>query len=292
MGQNRGAELKLIRTTQDFVLWRSQAQGSVGFVPTMGNLHAGHLSLLNSSLTEHPVSVLSIFVNPTQFTEASDYNRYPRTLESDCALAQGLLNQHPGRQLVIWAPANPEEIYPPGFSTTVSVPGLDGFLEGEFRPGHFTGMATVVYLLLHTVRPQTAYFGRKDYQQYRIVKRMARDLGLPVRIKGLPIVRDDHGLALSSRNQFLSLEERTHALQLYRTLDEMRRLLGGDAKRAQLARDWARHEMQRDPRWQYLEVREARTLGLELPAKGKAVFLGLLKVGSVRLLDNLEGELA
>lgn len=257
----------------------------------MGNLHLGHLSLLESSLKDHPVSVLSIFVNPTQFNEASDFNRYPRTLESDCKLANDLLHQHPGRELIVYAPNDPKEIYPDGFSTVVSVPALSKDLEAEFRPGHFEGMSTVVYLLLHLVKPQTAYFGRKDYQQYRIVKRMARDLGLPVHIKGMAIIRAEDGLALSSRNQFLKGKEREEALELHRSLQHMKRLLAETSRNAELARQWAQELMKKDSRWQYLEIREARNLGKEIPSKGKVVILGLLKVGDVRLLDNLELEL-
>lgn len=263
----------------------------VGFVPTMGNLHAGHISLLEASLKDHPVSVLSIFVNPTQFGANDDFAKYPRTLEQDKSLVEKLLQQYPGKTVAIFAPTSSEEIYPPGFATVIKVPALDGFLEGSFRPGHFEGVATVVYLLFSLVKPRTAYFGRKDYQQYRVIKRMARDLELPIHVKGLSIVRDENGLALSSRNQYLSKDEKDSALHLYRTLFEAKRLLAGEANRVDGVRKWIATEMGKDPRWQYLEVREARTLSETLPKKGKAVILGVLKVGSVRLLDNLEMEL-
>lgn len=282
--------MKIIRTTQDFITWRSTVKQSIGFVPTMGNLHEGHMSLLEASLQEHPVSVLSVFVNPKQFNESSDFQRYPRTLEQDAALCAALLGQHKGRDLVIYAPADPSEIYPPGFASVVSVPTLGEEFEGEFRPGHFEGMATVVYLLLHTVRPQAAYFGRKDYQQYRIVKRMARDLGLPVHIKGMPIIRAEDGLALSSRNQFLKGDERSEALKLPQTLQHLARLIAGSSANVERASAHAREVMSSDSRWQYLAIREARHLSKDIPARGKLVILGLLKVGSVRLLDNLEVE--
>lgn len=288
MGRARESELKILRTTQELRQWRHERGEDVGFVPTMGNLHAGHMSLLGSSLQEHESSVLSIFVNPTQFGEKDDFARYPRTLDADAQLAQQLLNKYPHRQLVIFAPASPEEIYPEGFSTVVSVPKLDGFLEGKFRPGHFDGVATVVYLLFQLVKPRVAYFGRKDYQQYRVIKRMARDLEMPVRVKGMPIIRDEHGLALSSRNQFLKPEERKAALHLIHTLEEARRRLGGEARNVPATREWMEQQLSQDARWQYLEIREARTLSETIHAKNKVVFLGLLKLGTVRLLDNLE----
>ena len=283
--------MKILRSTADFIEWRHLQGEDIGFVPTMGNLHAGHISLLETSLKEHATSVLSIFVNPTQFGPADDFDRYPRTLDADAKLAEAALKKYPGKQLVIFAPAAPSEIYPPGFGSAISVPSLDGFLEGALRPGHFTGVATVVYLLLSLVKPRSAYFGRNDYQQYRVIKRMVRDLALPVRVKGMPIVRDEHGLALSSRNQYLSTDERQTALHLIRTLKEAERRLGGESKNAPQVRSWMQKQMNEDSRWQYLEVREARGLGENLPAKGKVVFLAVLKVGPVRLLDNLEVEL-
>lgn len=283
--------MRLIRTAQELQQWRIGVSDDVGFVPTMGNLHQGHMSLLEASLRERQTSVLSIFVNPTQFGPNDDFARYPRTLEHDCQLATELLKKYPNRDLVIFAPADPTEIYPEGFSTEVSVPALDGFLEGAARPGHFTGVATVVYLLFQLVKPRTAYFGRKDYQQYRVIKRMARDLGLAIHVKGLPIIRDEQGLALSSRNQYLEASERELALHISRTLKDAALRLGGRAANAASVRAWLSSLVASDPRWNYLELRDARTLKEHLPQTGRAVFLGVLKVGSVRLLDNLEVEL-
>jgi pantoate--beta-alanine ligase len=283
--------MKLLRTTTELINWRHGETRSVGFVPTMGNLHEGHISLLEAALKEHPVAVLSIFVNPTQFGPTEDFTRYPRTLDQDLAHVVALMTRHPGREVVVYAPADPAEVYPAGFATVVAVPALSHFLEGAIRPGHFEGVATVVYLLFQLVKPRTAYFGRKDYQQYRVVKRMARDLGLAIHVKGLAIVRSAEGLALSSRNQYLSEAERVDALILVRTLRDMQQRLGGTAANAPAVRAWASEILAHDPRWQYLEVREARHLGEDLPRKGKVVFLGVLKLGAVRLLDNIEGEL-
>lgn len=257
----------------------------------MGNLHSGHLSLTEASLKDHKTSVVSIFVNPTQFGPQDDFSRYPRTLEEDCQKLTELSQKYNGKELVVFAPASIEEVYPEGFSTQIRVPKLDGFLEGAFRPGHFDGVATVVYLLFQLVKPKTAYFGKKDYQQYRLVKQMARDLGLPIHVKGMPIIRDDSGLALSSRNQYLDPQQKREALYLFNTLTHMKKLLANRSENSHLVKAYAEKEMNNDPRWQYLEVREARRLNTELPKKGKAVILGLLKVGEVRLLDNLETEL-
>jgi len=280
--------MRILRSTQELRDWRSAHGGDLGFVPTMGNLHAGHISLLETSVKEHQSSVISIFVNPTQFGPNDDFARYPRTLEQDAKLCEELAKKYPQREIVIYAPATPDEIYPSGFSTIINVPSLDGMLEGAFRPGHFTGVCTVVYLLLNLVKPRTAYFGRKDYQQYRVIKRMARDLEMPVRIKGMPIIRDENGLALSSRNQYLSAEEKKLALKLVQTLEEARRRLGNEVRHVESVRTWMKEEMELDTRWQYLEIREARNLTEKIAAKNKVVFLGVLKVGAVRLLDNLE----
>ncbi len=284
--------MKILRTHHDLKTWRSGQGEDVGFIPTMGNLHAGHLSLTEESFKNHKASVVSIFVNPTQFGPKDDFNRYPRTLEADCQKISELHQRYPHKEIAVFAPAAIEEVYPEGFSTVIRVPKFDGFLEGALRPGHFDGVATVVYLLFQLVKPKTAYFGKKDYQQYRLVKQMARDLGLPIHVKGMPIIRDAGGLALSSRNQYLSPVEKKDALYLFNTLSHMKKLLANSSDNAPLLKAYAEQEMKNDPRWQYLEVREARRLSTELPKKGKAVILGLLKVAEVRLLDNMETELS
>ncbi|MBY0518774.1 MAG: pantoate--beta-alanine ligase [Bacteriovoracaceae bacterium] len=291
MGKQREFQLKIVKNSQDLRLWRKEQTDDVGFVPTMGNLHTGHMSLLEASLKEHEASVISIFVNPTQFGPNDDFAKYPRTLEADVAKCAELLKKYPNKKLVIFAPSEPQEIYPAGFSTEIHVPALDGFLEGAFRPGHFTGVATVVYLLFQLVKPRVAYFGRKDYQQYRVIKRMARDLEIPVRVKGMPIIRNSEGLALSSRNQYLSKDDSQSALFLHHTLLEVARRISGESKRVEEAREWIKNLLEKDTRFQYLEIREARTLSEKIPSKGKVVVLGLLKMNQVRLLDNLEVEI-
>jgi pantoate--beta-alanine ligase len=283
--------MKLLRTFQELKSWRLMQNEDVGFVPTMGNLHQGHLSLLETSLSNHKASVISIFVNPMQFGPKDDFAKYPRTLEADIKLCEVLLKNHTKKELVVFAPSDTHEIYPDGFSTVISVPRFDEFLEGAMRPGHFNGVATVVFLLFQMVKPRTAYFGKKDYQQYRLIKQMARDLSLPIHVKGMPIIRDESGLALSSRNQYLSAKEKSEALYLFQTLQHIKQLFAQSIHNYEKVKNYIQKELEIDSRWQYLEVREARRLHSHLPNKGRIVILGVLKVGEVRLLDNMEVEL-
>ncbi|SDF30417.1 pantothenate synthetase [Thermus arciformis] len=188
----------------------------VGFVPTMGYLHRGHLALVERARRENPFVVVSIFVNPLQFGPGEDYHRYPRDLERDRALLEAA-----GVDL-LFAPGV-EEIYPEGFATRVQVEGpLTALWEGAVRPGHFQGVATVVARLFLLVRPERAYFGEKDYQQLLVIRKMVRDLGFPLEVVGVPTVREEDGLALSSRNVYLSPKTRKKAPVLYRALLAMR----------------------------------------------------------------------
>jgi pantoate--beta-alanine ligase len=199
--------VRIVRTAAEL-----QHAGEVGLVPTMGAFHEGHLSLFRAARAENDVVVASVFVNPAQFAEDEDFESYPRDDERDARLAE-----EAGVD-VLFVPAS-EEIYPPGFETWVEVERLGSILEGEHRPGHFRGVATVCLKLFNLVRPRRAYFGQKDSQQVAVLKRMVRDLGVPVEIRVLPTVRDDDGLALSSRNAYLSPEERELALTLPRALE-------------------------------------------------------------------------
>src|SRR6478672_7189542 len=186
---------------------------TVGFVPTMGALHAGHLELVREARQRCDVLIVSIFVNPTQFNEQSDLEKYPRDLTADAAtLAEYDVDY-------VFAPDN-DEIYPPGFSTYVNVEGLTDTLEGASRPGHFRGVTTVVTILLNTVRPNLAFFGQKDAQQVAVVKRLVTDLGFETEVVPMPTVREESGLALSSRNELLSPEDREKAAVLINALRE------------------------------------------------------------------------
>ena len=184
---------------------------SIGFVPTMGALHAGHASLVERSVKENDVTVVSVFVNPTQFNDKNDLKNYPRTLVADCELLEGL------GTTVVFAPAV-EEMYPEEDTRRFSFAPLDTVMEGACRPGHFNGVAQIVSKLFYAVEPERAYFGEKDFQQLAIIREMVRQLALPVQIVGCPIVREEDGLAMSSRNTLLSEDERERALTISSTL--------------------------------------------------------------------------
>lgn len=206
--------MKIIHSINDLQAQLSQlvAQGlTVGFVPTMGALHAGHISLVKASNNENDVTVVSIFVNPTQFNDPNDLLKYPRTLEADSALLRANGTD------VVFVPTV-DEMYPVPDTRQFSYPPLDTVMEGSFRPGHFNGVCQVVSKLFDAVKPHRAYFGEKDYQQLAIIRRMVKALNLPVEIIGCPIVREPDGLALSSRNARLSAQERKNALNISQTL--------------------------------------------------------------------------
>jgi pantoate--beta-alanine ligase len=184
---------------------------SIGCVPTMGSLHAGHGSLISESSHHHPLTIVSVFVNPTQFGPNEDFEKYPRSLDADVEL----IRSHGGTH--VFAPTV-QEMYPHGFSTSIHVKGITEILEGAHRPGHFDGVATVVCKLFQAMLPDEAYFGQKDLQQTIVVQRMTHDLGLPVKVTVLPTKREDDGLAMSSRNVYLSQTERDHATTIYKSL--------------------------------------------------------------------------
>jgi len=232
-------------------------EGEIGLVPTMGAFHEGHLALFDAARAENEVVVASLFVNPAQFGEGEDLGRYPRAEQRDVALAEE------ARVDVLYVP-DAEEIYPPGFETWIDVERLGSILEGEYRPGHFRGVATVCLKLFNLVRPRRAYFGQKDAQQVAVVQRMVRDLAVPVEIRVVPTVRDEDGLALSSRNAYLSPAERERALALPRAL--------AARERGQL---------------NGLEVDYFEEADFE-----PRVLAAAVRVGSTRLIDNvvLEGD--
>jgi pantoate--beta-alanine ligase len=261
--------------------WRS-AGARVGLVPTMGALHDGHLALVKAARAECDRIVATIFVNPKQFAPNEDLDAYPRHEETDLAMLRSV-----GVDLV-FMPATPE-IYPPGFATTVRVAGLTDCLCGAHRPGHFDGVATVVTKLLLQSLPDAAYFGEKDYQQLVVVRRLARDLDIPVRIAGVPTVRDTDGLALSSRNAYLSPEERRVAPALARVLQRVAAALV--AQSAAVANEIARGIADLEGAGlavEYLEIRDADTLAPVTEAiTGPARVFAAVHLGRTRLIDNL-----
>ncbi len=254
---------------------------TIALVPTMGALHDGHLALVAEARRRADRVVASIFVNPRQFGADEDLSTYPRREGSDVALLTAA-----GCDL-LWAPS-PEEMYPPGFATTISVAGLGEGLCGAARPGHFDGVATVVAKLLAQVRPDIAVFGEKDWQQLTIVRRMAADLDLGVEIVGVPIVRDDHGLALSSRNAYLEPDEQVVARALPRTLGEAAATLagGGDVAKT-LAAAVDRLAAAGFAGVDYVELRDAATLAPAGRLVRPARLLAAARIGRTRLIDNL-----
>jgi pantoate--beta-alanine ligase len=254
--------VKTVRTIAELRAAREQADaGKTGLVPTMGAFHEGHLALLRAAREECDTVVVSVFVNPAQFVAGEDFERYPRDEARDAALAE-----EAGADL-LFAPSV-EELYPPGFQTWVEVEELGAVLEGQHRPGHFRGVATVCLKLFHLVRPWRAYYGQKDAQQVAVLKRMVRDLDLDVEIRVLPTVRDADGLALSSRNVYLSPDERRAVLALPRALATR------DPERAR--------ELLNGLEVDYLEVADFEP----------RVLAAAVRVGRTRLIDNvvLEGE--
>jgi pantoate--beta-alanine ligase len=263
--------------------WRMAGE-SIAFVPTMGNLHAGHASLIGAAHHHGRRVVASVFVNPLQFGPNEDYAAYPRTPEEDTAL----LTEQGVDALLL---PTVEEMYPLGVagSTIVDVPDLSGILCGAFRPGHFQGVATVVVKLLNLVQPDTAIFGEKDYQQLTIIRRSVEDLCLPVRIVGAPTVRAEDGLALSSRNRYLSPEERRIAPTVYRALDRARRRLeSGDADVAAIEAEGMETLRAAGFRPDYFEVRNADTLARPRGRNFDVVVLTAARLGRARLIDNVQ----
>ena len=262
---------------------QARLEGRVsGFVPTMGALHDGHLSLVRAALAECRPVIASIFVNPTQFAVGEDLQKYPRTMETDRRKLEDAGVD------TLFAP-EAAEIYPPGFRTWVNVDGLSERLEGRSRPGHFRGVTTVVLKLLEIVQPEKAYFGRKDAQQARLVRQMTRDLHLDTEIIVCPIVREADGLALSSRNAYLQQDERRAATVLYRALDAARNSIARgerDALRLTAAmRETLRAEPLADP--DYVELVDAETLEPVTRLRGACLALVAARFGATRLIDNL-----
>jgi pantoate--beta-alanine ligase len=254
---------------------------AVAFVPTMGNLHEGHLNLMRLAREHGSCVVASIFVNPLQFGPNEDFDRYPRTLEADCAKLQGLVD-------VVFAPPV-NEMYPAQQTVFVEPPPIANELCGATRPGHFRGMATVVLKLLNIVQPQVALFGKKDYQQLHIIRQMVAQLNLPVRIVGGKTVRAVDGLALSSRNQYLSEAGRGEAIFLYQILQGMRlAILQGERDVERLQQQAVETLIARGWSVDYVAVRNRSDLQAASQSQRELVILAAARLGNTRLLDNIE----
>jgi pantoate--beta-alanine ligase len=275
--------MELIHT----VAWMKQVAGDardshriLGLVPTMGALHEGHLSLVREATKQCTPLVVSIFVNPKQFGPSEDFQKYPRTLEADRAALETLNVDY------LFAPP-PEEIYPPGFRTSVVVDGLSEPLEGRSRPGHFRGVTTVVLKLFEIVQPRFAFFGRKDAQQVRIIRQMSSDLNLDADIVVCPIVREPDGLALSSRNAYLKGGERRAATALYRALEDLRRqILAGERNAGRLLACVRQIIAEPGVSLDYAEIVDADTFEPVMALRKMCYAVLAARVGSTRLIDN------
>jgi pantoate--beta-alanine ligase len=272
----------IVGVRRQVAAWKRKRK-RVAFVPTMGAIHDGHLSLVRRARSGADRVVASIFVNPLQFGPREDYRRYPRPLALDRRRLRA------AQVDLLWIP-DVRDLYPPEHRTRVRVDGLSEVLEGASRPGHFEGVATVVTKLLNVVQPDVLWLGQKDAQQAVVLERMAADLDQPVRVRRGPTVREKDGLALSSRNAYLSAEERRQATALVRGLREARRLLAGGERSAARLKDAVRRVWRRFPRvhGDYVAVVDARTLAPIERVRGRVLVAVAARVGKVRLIDNLE----
>ncbi len=255
---------------------------TIGFVPTMGALHEGHLSLIKEARQMSDIVIVSIFVNPTQFNEQSDYDKYPRKLTNDAAILSDFQVDY------IFAP-DAEEIYGENFSTFVYVENLTETLEGASRPGHFRGVATVVTILFNTIRPDFAFFGQKDAQQIAVVKRLTRDLGFDTEIVSMPIVREESGLAMSSRNARLSDEERHKASIIYQALGEAKQAVRDGERNALKITEIVIQIIETEPlaKIDYVAVVDTETLEpVEKITENEVLLAVAVHFGDVRLIDN------
>ncbi len=260
---------------------RLHRQTPVVFVPTMGNLHEGHLDLVRLARGQGSCVVVSIFVNPLQFGPGEDFDKYPRTLEADRQKLDGLAD-------VVFAPSV-ADMYPQQQTIFVEPPSIASELCGAFRPGHFRGMATVVLKLFNLVQPQIAIFGKKDYQQLNIVRQMVAQFNLPIAVMGAETARAEDGLALSSRNQYLSAAERAAAPLLYRTLQQMAgQLRAGEGDVERMEQEAVKSLANQGWKPEYVAVREQATLAKPVPGERKLVILAAARLGQTRLIDNLE----
>jgi pantoate--beta-alanine ligase len=274
--------VKIVKTIANYRKLRQKLAEPLGFVPTMGYLHEGHLELVRRARAENPSVAVSIFVNPTQFGPKEDFARYPRDPERDLALLE-----KEGTDVVFMPAA--EEMYPTAFNSWVEVGKITEKLEGAARPGHFRGVATVVAKLFNIVRPDKAYFGQKDAQQLLVIKKMAKDLDMGVEVIAVPTVREPDGLAMSSRNTYLSAEERKQAVVLYQSLKLAQKLYAGGEKDAKAIIGQMTALIGRQPlaNIEYISIADAGTLEELDRVKPPALVSMAVRFGKTRLIDNV-----
>jgi pantoate--beta-alanine ligase len=273
--------MQVLRTVAEMRAARA-GYSDVGFVPTMGYLHAGHMSLVARAKAECATVGASIFVNPTQFGPNEDLSRYPRDMPRDLGLLEAA-----GVDFV-FAP-EPAEMYPPGFDLSIAVGGVTGVLEGAVRPGHFAGVATVVAKLFNIVQPTRAYFGQKDAQQSVVIRKLVRDLNIPVEVVVAPTVREADGLALSSRNSYLTPEQRAVAPVIFRALNEAKRRFDAGERDASVLRGATRDTITAEPQMQvdYVSAADPLTLRELATVERQALVSVAVRLGATRLIDNL-----
>ncbi len=274
--------MKTIKHVSEMIEASKSYRGkNVGFVPTMGALHAGHLSLVKRARSDNEIVVVSIFVNPTQFGPREDFNAYPRMLDKDQSLLEGENVDY------LFAPET-SEMYPKGFSTSIHVANLTDYLCGYYRPGHFDGVALVVNKLFNIVKPTRAYFGQKDAQQFRMLRRMVQDLNMDVEMIEMPIVREADGLALSSRNMYLSAEERKEATMLHQAIKYAVDQIKSGRRDAYKIKLEAINRLRASPniKVQYFEIVDEETLVPVSNVKSKVIVAAAIFLGKTRLIDN------
>ncbi|MBU1863618.1 MAG: pantoate--beta-alanine ligase [Candidatus Omnitrophica bacterium] len=273
--------IKTIAQLRKIVAIQRKKGKRIGFVPTMGCFHKGHLSLMRYARKENDVVIVSIFVNPTQFGPEEDYRQYPRNLKKDCQDARGEKVDY------IFCPSL-DDMYPSPFLSSIKIGKLSELLCGVSRPGHFQGVATVVCKLFNSVLPDYAYFGQKDYQQFLIIQQMVRDLNIPVQLKVCPIVREDDGLAMSSRNVYLNQQERVRALSLYQSLSVARTCIKAGEKDPQAIISQMKKKIEEQvDKIDYIAILGAENFDYVETIQGK-LFVGVAAyVGKTRLIDNI-----
>jgi len=279
--------IKKIKEMKSYIKEKKREGKIIGFVPTMGYLHPGHLSLIKKAKEDCEVAVVSIFVNPTQFGRGEDYNRYPRNLERDRKLCQ-----KEGVD-VIFAP-EVKEMYPQGYSTFVEVEGrISSILEGASRPGHFRGVTTILTKLFHIISPDYSYFGEKDYQQALVVKKMVRDLNFNTQIFVLPTVREEDGLAVSSRNSYLNKEERKEAAILYKSLIAAKEKIKKEERDPHRLISCMKNLIEKEPlaKIDYVAVVNPETLKEVKKINKKVLLILAVNIGKTRLIDNMKIEI-
>jgi pantoate--beta-alanine ligase len=274
--------MQIARTVTEMKVLRMKSLGSVGFVPTMGYLHEGHMALVKQARAENSVVVASIFVNPTQFGPTEDFKTYPRNTERDLAMLRK------ARTDIVFIPSV-EEIYPEGFNSWVEVEKITDRLEGSCRPGHFKGVTTIVAKLFNIVEPTRAYFGQKDAQQALVIKKMVADLNMNLEVIVAPTVRESDGLAMSSRNVYLNSKERQAATVLFKALTLTQNLCGKGERNAEHIRQEMTSFISKEPlaKIEYVSIADAKTLE-ELAEINEPALVSLaVRVGKTRLIDNI-----